>query len=102
MKSISETILARSGMAPESYSLVIRKGKAAISAPDRAGIVHGRATLAQLAGVCPEDIMNDDAFIGAMVRNMKVQDSPAFPIRGFMHDTGRNFREVESLKREIR
>ena len=101
LKSISETILARSGMSSESYSLVIRKGKAEISAPDRAGIVHGRATLAQLAGVCPEDIMNDDAFIGAMVRNMKVQDSPAFPIRGFMHDTGRNFREVETLKREI-
>jgi hypothetical protein len=32
---------------------------------------------------------------------VEIVDYPAFPIRGFMHDTGRNFRDVELLKRDI-
>lgn len=33
--------------------------------------------------------------------HLKITDSPAFKIRGFMHDTGRNFQSVAQLKEQI-
>jgi hypothetical protein len=52
-------------------------------------MVWAKTTLAQL---------KDDE---GLVRIVKIKDYPAFPIRGFMHDTGRNFRSVENLKKDI-
>lgn len=36
-----------------------------------------------------------------MFPKLKITDWPAFKIRGFMHDTGRNFQSVEQLKEQI-
>ena len=101
IKKVIEVIDTASGLEPEAYTICTHKGKVTLTAADRAGIVHARATLAQIVGVKPDEFMSDDAFKGKTVHDISVTDKPAFPIRGFMHDTGRNFREVEMLKREI-
>ena len=102
IRKIVEVVDTSRGLAPEAYTLSAHRGKVTLTAADRAGIVHARATLAQLTGcVGPEEFMSDDAFIGKVVHGTEISDRPAFPIRGFMHDTGRNFRETEMLKREI-
>ena len=92
----------------EGYILRIRSGKVTITAKDKAGLIHGKATLAQLAGISPLKFAATDLkccpkypFKAALVPELEIRDWPAFPIRGFMHDTGRNFREVETLKQEI-
>ena len=36
-----------------------------------------------------------------LTESNEIKDYPAFPIRGFMHDNGRNFRSVENLKKDI-
>lgn len=101
IKKVIEVIDTACGLEPEAYTICTHKGKVTLTATDRAGIVHARATLAQIVGVKPEEFMSDDAFKVKTVHEISVTDKPAFPIRGFMHDTGRNFREVEMLKREI-
>ena len=101
IKKLIEAVDPASDLKSEEYTITARKGKVQLKAKDRAGIVHARATLAQITGVGPEDFMSDNAFIGKTMHETCITDLPAFPIRGFMHDTGRNFREIETLKREI-
>ena len=83
------------------YSLEIVDHKAILKASENQGLAHARATLAQLAGVKPEEMSEDKAFKGARIPDVTIIDYPAFPVRGFMHDTGRNFREIETLKKEL-
>lgn len=83
------------------YSLEIVNHKAILKARENQGLAHARATLAQLAGVKPEEMSEDKAFKGARIPDVTIIDYPAFPVRGFMHDTGRNFREIETLKKEL-
>lgn len=73
----------------EGYTLDISGSKATLRARDSRGLVWARATLRQLEGA--------DGFYP----KVSIRDWPAFPIRGFMHDVGRNFRSVEMLKREL-
>ena len=73
----------------EGYTLEIKGTTAVLRAKTAQGLVWANATLAQL---------KDDE---GLVRIVKIKDYPAFPIRGFMHDTGRNFRSVENLKKDI-
>ena len=101
IKKIHEIIDTTAEIGPEGYVLEAGRGRVRITAADRAGIVHGRATLAQIVGVGPDGFMDDAGFMGKAVYDLKVTDAPAFPMRGFMHDTGRNFREVEMLKKEL-
>ena len=101
IKKIVEEIDTTCGLEPEAYIIEVQKGKVRLKAADRAGIVHARATLAQISGIGPEEFMDDNAFQGKVIHDVRITDKPAFPIRGFMHDTGRNFREVEMLKREL-
>ena len=101
IKKLIEAVDPASDLKSEEYTITARKGEVQLKAKDRAGIVHARATLAQMTGVGPEDFMSDNAFIGKTMHETCITDLPAFPIRGFMHDTGRNFREIEMLKREI-
>lgn len=101
INGIRNIIDTTSGLPQEGYVIDIKRGKATITARDNQGLVHGRATLAQLAGVAPNEMMNDKAFRGCRVPEAVIKDWPAFPIRGFMHDTGRNFRDVETLKKEL-
>ncbi|MBJ6367812.1 family 20 glycosylhydrolase [Snuella sedimenti] len=75
----------------EAYALTI-SNKLVISAPTPKGIFYGIQTLKQLfrkhgkKGVLPK---------------VSITDWPAFKIRGFMHDTGRNFQSVAQLKEQI-
>lgn len=98
VKEVMDTTLQ---MPEEGYTLTLDGRKVEMKARSRQGLAHARATLAQLAGVNPEDMMDLKAFRGAEIPDVTITDWPAFPIRGFMHDTGRNFREVETLKKEI-
>lgn len=82
--------IAASGIPPEGYRLNIASGEITVTAGDAAGLYHGVRTLLQLAALHPEGVPAGT-----------IDDSPAFGIRGFMHDTGRNFRTVESLKADL-
>ena len=73
----------------EGYTLEIKGTTALLRAKTAQGMVWAKATLAQL---------HDRE---GLVRVAKIKDYPAFPIRGFMHDTGRNFRPVEVIKKEL-
>ena len=73
----------------EGYTLEIKGTTAVLRAKSAQGLVWAKATLAQL---------HDDE---GLVRIVKIKDYPAVPSRGFMHDTGRNFRSVENLKKDI-
>ena len=89
IKSIDSKIIPSDGSPNEQYTLKTKGGRAVIIAQSEQAAVWGAATLRQLTdkeGYVPE---------------VEITDYPAFPIRGFMHDTGRNFREVELLKRDI-
>ncbi len=73
----------------EGYTLEIKGTTAILRAKTSQGLVWAKVTLSQL-------LDNE-----GLVRVVKIKDYPAFPIRGFMHDTGRNFRDVETLKKEL-
>ena len=86
--TIDAKVKSSSSLPAEGYTLQIKGRKAILRAKTQQGLVWAKATLAQLQenGNYPEVI---------------IQDYPSFPIRGFMNDTGRNFRPVELLKKEI-
>ncbi|ORY41383.1 glycoside hydrolase [Rhizoclosmatium globosum] len=75
--------------ASEAYTLDITEKGATITAPNQIGIKYALQTLSQL-------ITNDGKLVLATVK-----DSPAFPYRGLMLDTARNFFPVEDIKRII-
>ncbi|KAJ3284816.1 N-acetyl-glucosamine-6-phosphate deacetylase [Rhizoclosmatium sp. JEL0117] len=75
--------------ADESYTLDITATGATISANSKVGVQYGLQTLSQL-------ITADGKLVLATVN-----DKPAFPYRGFMLDTARNFFPVEDIKRII-
>lgn len=97
-KEILDTTL---NLPEEGYKLEISGRKAVLKARSRQGLIYARATLAQLAGLEPTEMMNDAAFNNVRIPDVSILDWSSFPIRGFMHDTGRNFREVETLKKEL-
>src|SRR3712207_2800619 len=73
----------------EGYELRVKNGKAVIRGKDAQGVIWGQTTLRQL---------QDEH---GRAHETTIIDYPAFPIRGFMHDTGGNFRPVEMLKQEL-
>ena len=75
---------------PEGYRLGISRDGIAITGADDAGIFYGLKTLRQLRALHP-----------AGVPCGTIEDAPAFAMRGFMHDTGRNFQTVAMLKAQI-
>lgn len=85
----------------EGYFLTVDGRVATMTAKTHQGMIRARATLAQLAGVKPEKMMDKSSYIGAKLNKIEICDYPSFPIRGFMHDTGRNFRDIETLKKEL-
>jgi len=89
LKSTESKVIPSDGIPNEQYTLKTKGGKAIIIAQSEQAAVWGTATLRQLT--------NEEGY----VPEVEITDYPAFPIRGFMHDTGRNFREVELLKRDI-
>lgn len=74
---------------PEGYTLKITPNKIIIRGKSKQALVWAEQTLNQLRdanGTYPQ---------------VNIKDYPAFPIRGFMHDTGRNFVEIDMIKRHI-
>jgi len=75
----------------EAYELAITD-KITIRANTSKGVFYGIQTLKQLLRVNSGQ---------AVVPQLEISDWPAFGIRGFMHDTGRNFQSVAQLKEQI-
>ncbi|MCB0775844.1 MAG: family 20 glycosylhydrolase, partial [Chitinophagaceae bacterium] len=73
----------------EAYQLKVSNDKISITANTGHGIFNALQTLKQL--------MRD----GSMINTCEITDWPAFPIRGYMVDVGRNFQSVKQLKQQI-
>ena len=89
LKSIDVKVVPTDGAPSEQYTLSTKGGRAVIIAQSVQAQNWGASTLRQ--------ITDKDGY----VPEVEIVDYPAFPIRGFMHDTGRNFREVKLLKKDI-
>ncbi len=76
----------------EAYHLEVGNNKISIIAPGEAGMFYAVQTLRQL--IIKKDGRN-------YVAGCTIDDWPAFKIRGFMHDLGRNFQDVNLLKKFI-
>ncbi|MGB4774568.1 MAG: family 20 glycosylhydrolase, partial [Daejeonella sp.] len=80
---------ASAGMSDEAYTLNVSENKILLTAKTPHGIFNGIQTLRQL--------MRN----GVMIDACEISDQPAFPIRGFMVDVGRNFQSLNQLKQQI-
>jgi hexosaminidase len=76
----------------ESYTLEVTGAGASITAPTDLGALHGLQTFLQMVTVSP------DGFAAPAV---SIKDTPRFPWRGTMIDTGRHFIPLEVLRRNI-
>ncbi len=76
----------------EAYSLVISKDSAVLTAITPKGIFRGLQTVRQLTF---------DENGEKYVAGCSITDWPAFTIRGFMQDVGRNFMPISLLKEQI-
>lgn len=76
----------------EAYHLNVSPKGISIVANDSAGLFYGVQTLRQLASVKHGKVA---------VPFCSIVDYPAFKIRGFMHDVGRNFISIDELKKQI-
>ncbi len=77
---------------PEGYTLQVYEQRVVITGKDAAGLYYGVQTFHQL--------MQHTAGIYYLPACM-ITDWPAFAVRGFMHDNGRNFQEIDSLKKQL-
>jgi hexosaminidase len=81
----------------ESYTLSIPDGSVAtLSACTALGLYRGLQTFTQLVYTLPS---NSTRYIPNTP--VRIDDKPAFPIRGIMLDTARNFYPVDEIKRHI-
>lgn len=76
----------------ESYELLIEDKMITITSASAKGAFYGVQTLKQL--------FRNKNGLGAFPE-IDVADWPAFKVRGFMHDVGRNFQSVALLKEQI-
>lgn len=77
----------------EAYTLDIGKRKISLAAVTETGVIRALQTLSQLAEGNKKGQLK--------IENLNIRDWPAFRVRGFMHDTGRDFIPFEELKRNI-
>ena len=70
---------------PDEYHIVVKRGQATITG----NAVWAKSTLAQLVDT------------DGMVADCEVHDWAAYPFRGFMHDTGRNYQPISLLKETL-
>lgn len=76
----------------ESYSLEITPSGAELKAPTTLGAMRGLQTFLQLVQISPQ---------GFAVPAVSIQDSPRFPWRGLMIDSGRHFMPMDVIKRNL-
>ncbi|MBC9794963.1 family 20 glycosylhydrolase [Sinomicrobium weinanense] len=79
-------------MPAEGYVLEVGKKSIQIRASDNAGRFYAMQTLRQLIAVSGGK---------AAIQMCAIRDKPAFPVRGYMVDVGRNFQSLELLKHQI-
>jgi hypothetical protein len=77
----------------EGYHIVITEKEVTITGSDPAGAFYAVQTLRQLARKRTDGV--------TVLPVCEIRDWPAFAVRGFMHDTGRNFQTVEALKAQL-
>ncbi len=82
------------GTGNEGYTLKTWPDRFFLEAETEAGLFNGIQTLRQL-------ILGKNARGQAVLATADIRDIPAFPHRGFMHDVGRNFIPLETLKKHI-
>lgn len=80
------------GQEKEAYQLLVEGRGIAITANSELGLYRATQTLRQLIVR-----QNDQTTVAAC----QITDYPAFKIRGFMHDVGRNFQSIGQLKMQI-
>ena len=80
------------GYENEAYRLEITANAIDITAITRTGVIRAAQTLAQLA-----EGYNGNAELEAAT----ITDWPAFKLRGYMHDVGRSFIDIKTLKKHI-
>ena len=78
--------------ADEAYSLEINADSAVLTAPTPIGLFRGLQTVTQL-------IFDENG--EKYVAGCSITDWPAFKVRGFMQDVGRNFMPLSLLKEQI-
>jgi hexosaminidase len=76
----------------ESYHLKVTAEEVRLDAPNPLGVMHGLQTLLQLVQITSD---------GFVVPAVEIEDSPRFPWRGLMIDSGRHFMPVEVIKRSL-
>ncbi len=80
------------GFDNEAYTLTVTADAIEITAVKPVGVIRAAQTLAQLA----------EGYTGTpAVEAVTIKDWAAFKLRGYMHDVGRSFIEVETLKKHI-
>ena len=77
---------------PEGYRLTVSGSEIILEAGTSEGLYHGVQTLKQL-------LLSDKG--GFYFKGCMIEDWPAFRIRGFMQDVGRNYMPVSLLKEQI-
>ncbi|KAF8993489.1 beta-hexosaminidase [Cyathus striatus] len=95
-KSIAEEAVAEIGTRSEGYTLTIPAdgSDATLQANSTLGLFRGLTTFSQLW----YDLSGTTYTLEAPIH---VVDAPAYPYRGFMLDTARNFFPVEDIKRTL-
>ena len=78
------------GYPAEAYTLEVDDSTVRISAVTERGVIRARNTLAQL-----------QQGVGDSLPQIAITDWPAFPLRGYMHDTGRSYIPIDTLMRHI-
>lgn len=78
--------------AAEGYRLTVTTEGVTLTGADAAGVFYGVQTLRQM--LRPEKD-------GVHVQAATIRDWPAFRLRGFMHDVGRNFQPIDALKTQL-
>lgn len=76
----------------EAYSMKVSQTGTVITAPKVAGLFYGIQTLRQLI---------EQKRGSAVITQCTIVDYPAFKIRGYMQDVGRNFQTLKLLKSQI-
>lgn len=76
----------------ESYRLEISPTHALLTAANPQGVLHGLQTLLQLVRITPK---------GFSVPVVTIDDSPRFPWRGLMIDSGRHFMPIAVIERNL-
>ena len=79
-------------MAPEAYSLEVRKTGVLITSSDEAGAFYARQTLSQM--ITEADGVKE-------VQCCVVNDCPRFSYRGLHFDVSRHFRSLDFLKKQV-